>query len=129
MIVDRARQFDRRIAIVDDEGEHTYSELLDASTHVAAGLLQRRDDLDGARVCFHIPPGFKHTAVQWGIWRAGGIAVPLALSHPLPELEYTTADADPEIIIAQGAGEQACRAIAAQRGCRFALASEMIVSW
>ncbi len=35
-----------------------------------------------------IPPGFDHVAVQWGIWRAGGIAVPLAISHPPPELEY-----------------------------------------
>src|SRR6185436_14611702 len=100
MIFDRAREFGDRVAIVDAEGEHTYSELLDASVHVAAGLLQGRDDLNGARVCFHIPPSFAHVAVQWGIWRAGGIAVPLALSHPKPELEYTIDDADPETIVA-----------------------------
>src|SRR5215212_9772300 len=115
-IVDRASDRLERIAIVDDEGEHSYAELLEASGRVAAGLLQGRDDLDGARVCFHIPAGFAHVAVQWGIWRAGGIAVPLALSHPVPELEYTIGDADPEIIIAMGPGEEACRAIAARRG-------------
>jgi malonyl-CoA/methylmalonyl-CoA synthetase len=128
-IVDRALEFRERIAIVDAEGEHTYGELLDSSAKVAAGLLQSRDDLEGARVCFHIPAGFTYVAVQWGIWRAGGIAVPLALSHPVPELEYTIGDADPEVIIATGAGEEACRAIAERRKIRFVDGTELVVSW
>jgi malonyl-CoA/methylmalonyl-CoA synthetase len=128
-IVDRARNFLDRVAIVDADGEHMYRELLDASAHVAAGLLQGRDDLNGARVCFHVPPSFAHVAVQWGIWRAGGIAVPLAMSHPRPELEYTIGDADPETIVALGAGETVCQEIAGQRGNRFLIASELIVSW
>src|SRR4051812_18942062 len=129
MIPDRAAAFGSRIAIVDAEGEHTYRELLEASAHVAAGLLEQRDDLDGARVCFHVPPGFAHIAVQWGIWRAGGIAVPLALSHPLPELEYTVSDSDPETIIALGPGEEPCRAIADKSGRRFQVASGLVISW
>src|SRR5215217_1891847 len=114
-IVDRASENLHRIAIVDAEGEHTYAELLDASAKVASGLLRGRDDLSDARVCFHMPPGFKYVAVQWGIWRAGGIAVPLALSHPVPELEYAVNDADPEAVIATGDGEQVCRSIAERR--------------
>ena len=129
MIFDRAREFANRVAVVDAEGEHTYGELLDASVHVAAELLHGRDDLNGARVCFHVPPSFAHVAVQWGIWRAGGIAVPLALSHPKPELEYTIGDADPETLIALGAGEEACRAIAEARGSRFIVATDAVVSW
>ena len=128
-IVDRASSFLDRIAIVDTEGEHTYAELLDASAKVAAGLLQGRDDLQGARVCYHVPPGFVHVAVQWGIWRAGGIAVPLALSHPVPELEYTVNDADPETIIAIGPGEATCRSIAEKRKKRFVHGSEIVISW
>ena len=128
-IVDRASEFLHRIAIVDAEGEHTYAELLDASAKVASGLLQGRDDLNDARVCFQVPPGFTYVAVQWGIWRAGGIAVPLALSHPMPELEYAVKDADPEVIIASGAGEDLCRAVAERRNKRFVDGSEMLVSW
>src|SRR5690349_14997107 len=128
-IVDRASEFVDRIAIVDAEGEHTYGELLGASAKVAAGLLQARDDLDGARVCFHIPPGFNHVAVQWGIWRAGGIAVPLALSHPRAELEYTVTDAEPLVIIAMGPGEELCRSIAERRKTRFVDGSELVISW
>ena len=128
-IVDRASRHLDRIAIVDAEGEHTYKELLEASGRVAAGLLEWRDDLNEARVCFHIPPGFVHIAVLWGIWRAGAIAVPLAMSHPVPELEYTVADADPEVIVAAGPGLEACRAIAERRGDRFIDASELVVAW
>ena len=128
-IVDRATSFLSGVAVVDADGEHGYAELLDASARVAAGLLEGRDDLNGARVCFHIPPGFMHVAVQWGIWRAGGIAVPLALSHPAPELEYTVGDADPKVIIASGAGETICREITARRGIRFVDGAESVVAW
>ena len=38
-------------------------------------------------------------AIQWGIWRAGGIAVPLAVSHPPPELEYTIRDSDASVVV------------------------------
>jgi len=38
-------------------------------------------------------------AIQWGIWRAGGIAVPLAVSHPPAELEYVIRDADAETVV------------------------------
>src|SRR5207253_8555993 len=57
-------------------------------------------DLREARVAFLVTPGFHHVATQWGIWRAGGVAVPLATSHPRPELEYVIQDADVEILVA-----------------------------
>jgi malonyl-CoA/methylmalonyl-CoA synthetase len=50
------------------------------------------DDLGQAGVAFLIPPGFHWVATQWGAWRAGGVAVPLAVSHPPPELEYAITD-------------------------------------
>src|SRR3954469_17603097 len=103
-IVARATAFKERNAIRAGEETFTYKALLDASACVAAHLLGGSEDLNEARVCFHIPPGFAHVAVQWGILRAGGIAVPLAMSHPLPELEYTVRDADPTVIVAAAAG-------------------------
>ena len=70
-------------------------------------------------MAFHLPPGFSHVAVLWGIWRAGGVAVPLALSHPPPELEYVIRDAETAILVAEGERTGACRALAAQIGARF----------
>src|SRR5256885_13269922 len=45
-------------------------------TTLFRSLLAGRDDLAEARVAFLAPPGFHHVAIQWGIWRASGIAIP-----------------------------------------------------
>ena len=76
--------------------------MLDASARVAACLLAGRDDLAEARVAFLAPPGFHYVAIQWGIWRAGGIAIPLAVSHPPAELEYVIRDAEAETVVVHG---------------------------
>ena len=99
----RAAAHGDRLALIDDHRRATYRELLDAADRIAAGLLAgaaagpgTTDDnqagLDGARVALLLPPGFNFVAAQWGIWRAGGIAVPLALSHPANELAYVLDD-------------------------------------
>ena len=101
----RASMHAERTAVVDEEGTFTYRDLLDASGRVAGALSAPHGrSLDGARVAILIPPGFRFIAAQWGIWRAGGVAVPLALSHPPAELAYVhddcgveTAIVDPEL--------------------------------
>ncbi len=98
-LVARARAHADRTAIAAADGMFTYRELLDASAGVATCLLAGRADLAEARVAFLAPAGFRHVATQWGIWRAGGVAVPLAVSHPPPELEYVIRDAEAEIVV------------------------------
>jgi len=98
-IVGRARRHGTRTAAVATEGTFTYEDLLRASERVARTLLGDRDDLDEDRVAFLVPPGFQYVAVQWGIWRAGGIAVPMAVSHPPRELAYVLEDADPVAVV------------------------------
>ena len=100
MLVARARGHAERTAITAAEGTFSYRDLLDASARVAACLLGPRDDLREARVAFLASPGFHYVATQWGIWRAGGVAVPLATSHPPPELEYAIRDADAGVVVA-----------------------------
>jgi malonyl-CoA/methylmalonyl-CoA synthetase len=94
-LIARSALHPERLAIVAPEGRFTYGELLDASAAVARGLLEGREDLAQGRVAYLVPPGFQNAAVQWGIWRAGGMAVPLAVSHPKEELRYVLEDADP----------------------------------
>ena len=100
MLVARASGCSERTAISAAEGSFSYRDLLDASARVAACLLGPRDDLREARVAFLASPGFPYVATQWGIWRAGGVAVPLATSHPPPELEYVIRDADAAVVLA-----------------------------
>jgi malonyl-CoA/methylmalonyl-CoA synthetase len=107
-----------RTALVADRA-YTYGELLDASAAAASRLLGGEADLDGQRVAFLVAPGFAHVAVQWGIWRAGGIAVPLAMSHPTPELEYTIRDADASIVVAEPALAERVRPIVERLGLHF----------
>ena len=57
-------------------------------------------DLTGDRVAYLVPPGRMHVAVQLGTWLCGGIAVPLAVSHPVRELEYVLHDARPRVVVA-----------------------------
>ena len=83
-----AQRHGDRTAVVDSQGAFTYRDLLDASSRVAAALLAGQEDLHEDRVAFLVTPGFQWVAVQWGIWRAGGVAVPLPLNSTKPELEY-----------------------------------------
>jgi malonyl-CoA/methylmalonyl-CoA synthetase len=98
-IVARAQLHGGRTAIVDADGAHTYEKLNAASLGVARQLLSGKADLDETRVAFLVPPGFAHVAVQWGIWRAGGLAVPLPMASPAPDLEYLIRDSDSAIVV------------------------------
>jgi malonyl-CoA/methylmalonyl-CoA synthetase len=122
----RAEAHRKRTAIVASEGVFTYRQLLEASAKVAARLLDGAGDLREQRVAYLIPSGFEHVAIQWGIWRAGGMAVPLCVSHPRPEIEYAIADAEASILIAHPDFETLLRPIAAARGLRFLLAAQVL---
>jgi malonyl-CoA/methylmalonyl-CoA synthetase len=91
-LIAQAQRQDGRTAIIDSQGSFTYSELLEASSRVAAALLADKEDLREERVALMVTPGFPWVAVLWGIWRAGGIAVPLPLKSAKSELEFFLSD-------------------------------------
>jgi malonyl-CoA/methylmalonyl-CoA synthetase len=95
------RVYGSRTAVVDAQGSHTHDEWNGAASRVASALLRGRADLAEARIAFLVEPGARWVAVQWGIWRAGGIAVPLALSHPPPELAYVLDDASVDAVVSE----------------------------
>ena len=99
-LIQRADRYPDRLAIIAPEGRFTYADLVTASASVAGHLLAGREDLGGERVCLLTPPGWDYVAATWGIWRAGGMAVPLAVSHPPPELAYVLDDAQPGAVVA-----------------------------
>ncbi|MDX2097874.1 MAG: acyl-CoA synthetase [Leptolyngbyaceae cyanobacterium bins.59] len=123
-LIARAQTHLDQVAIIAPEGRFTYRSLLQASGQVATGLLQEQPDLQEQRVAFLVPSGFRYVATQWGIWRAGGIAVPLCVSHPRPELEYVIADSGATIVVADPRFEPLLRPIAEERGLRFLLTTD-----
>ena len=108
-----------RPAIVADGKVFTFRDLDVASRVVASRVLAGRDDLSEARVALLIVPGFEYVATLLGIWRAGGIAVPLAISHPAPELDYVIRDADAAIVIASAEFVETLAPLAQRTGARF----------
>lgn len=123
-IIKRAESFSGRRAVVSAEGAFTYGDLLSASECAASALLNGGDDLNGARVVFLAPGGFHHLAVQWGIWRSGGIAVPLALSETEREVRYKIEDSEPDVLIAHPDYADTLRPLAQERRIRFMTTEE-----
>jgi malonyl-CoA/methylmalonyl-CoA synthetase len=120
-IVAHASAHGRSVAIRDWKGVYTYGQLEGASATVAARLLEDRRDFGEGRVAFLVTPGFECVAVQWGIWRAGGIAVPLPMSHPAAELEYLIRDSEASVVIADTDNASRAESLAKSCGARFSL--------
>jgi malonyl-CoA/methylmalonyl-CoA synthetase len=95
----QAFQTPTKTAIVDQSGSISYGALTAAAKKIALHLLEEKEDLNEARVAFMVSPGMHYVAAQWGIWMAGGIAVPLCITYPLPSLEYVLEDTQAAILL------------------------------
>lgn len=101
-LFDRAKSFGERKAISSNNQDYTYGQLIASSNAVASNLLVNSSDLNEGRITFLVPPSFEYTAIQWGIWKAGGIAVPLCVLHPLPSIQYVLEDTQAKMVIVHG---------------------------
>lgn len=79
-------------AVISQGIVYSYEHLQAAAENLALTLLHGQTDLNEAPVAYLIAPGFDYVRAQWGIWLAGGIAVPLCTTHPLPAIQYTLED-------------------------------------
>ena len=105
---------------------YSYEMLVDASARVASALLGGEDDLREARIAFLIPGSFEYVAVQWGVWRGGGIAVPLSVSAKEPELEHVLADAEIKVALVTQALRHRLEGLARRLGFELLLADEVL---
>ncbi|MCU0568296.1 MAG: acyl-CoA synthetase [Oculatellaceae cyanobacterium Prado106] len=129
-LIQRAEAFLDSVAIADPQGTYRYRQLLQDSAQIAAALLQQANtaDLQEQRIAFLLPSGYPYVAIQWGIWRAGGLAVPLCTTHPRPELEYAITHADSSMIIAHPEFEDLLRPIATLHDLPLILISDLLAS-
>lgn len=86
-------------AIIHDGVIYKYEQLLTTTQEFSGILLNASSDLNEARVAFMVQPGFYYVATLWAIWLAGGVAVPLCVTHPLPSLEYVLDDTQASILV------------------------------
>jgi malonyl-CoA/methylmalonyl-CoA synthetase len=126
-LIEASKRHRGRTAIATPEGDFTYDRLLDASSRAASILLGGQKDLDGQRVAFLTPRNFDYPAVQWGIWRAGGIAVPLCELHPPAELHYTISDSGASVVVSHPDFAEILGPIAKRLNLRF-LSTEQLLT-
>jgi len=97
--INAAKHHSNKIAIISGGNSYTYQTLIDEATSFAKILLADSEDLNQERVAFMVDPGFDYVKVQWAIWLAGGVAVPLCLSHPIPSLQYVIEDTAATVLV------------------------------
>lgn len=126
-IIHRANAHFDRTAVIEGSHRYTYAELLRAAQGVAAHLVARHGGrgLAEARVAFQLAPGFNYIAVQWGIWWAGGISVPLPQSHPAAELEYFIRDAEAAFVIGDEDNAATLAVLARDCGVAFVASTDV----
>ncbi len=97
--IEQARQHEDATAIVAEGAAFTYRQLVKAADVVTHVLLAGRTDLAEARVSFMATSGFDYVSILWGIWQAGGIAVPLGIGHPMPIIRHMIEDSETSILV------------------------------
>ena len=116
-----------KIAVRAEGQSWTYVELHRQADFLASEILNHFENLPGivrsgtsgleeARICFRVRPGFEFVATLLAIWKSGGVAVPLCLSHPLPELKYVVEDTKAVFLITDEANLLIMEEVSAQTG-------------
>ena len=77
-----------KVALVEGENKHTYSEVNDRINLFSSGILGAKEDLNEERIAFFLPASLDYVTTMHGVWRAGGIAVPLNVASAVSELDH-----------------------------------------
>jgi malonyl-CoA/methylmalonyl-CoA synthetase len=118
-IFENAKKQLNKVSIISNKNSYSYNDIVIASQKFAALLLDGTTDLNEARVAFMVNPGFDFVRVQWGIWQAGGVIVPMCLTHPLPSLQYVIEDTGTTIIVVSPEYELSLSDLAKEKNIRL----------
>ena len=111
-IFKNAEQHAERVALRDETGSYTYKDIVKASNKTASALIGDDSDLKEKRIGFLIPPSFEYVSILWGIWKAGGIGIPLSLSATESELIHYLNDSKISLLISDKEGSEKLRKLA-----------------
>lgn len=111
-IFKNAEQYAEHVALRDKTGSYTYKDIVKASNKIASALIGNDSDLKEQRIGFLIPPSFEYVSILWGIWKAGGIGIPLSLSATESELMHYLEDSKSSLLISDKEGSEKLRKLA-----------------
>ncbi|KAK8595004.1 hypothetical protein V6N13_015913 [Hibiscus sabdariffa] len=121
-----------RIAIRADQKSYTYTQLLSSACNISR-LLSGTDNeinnkgasghgnLGGARIGIVAKPSAEFVAGVLGTWLGGGVAVPLALSHPEAELLHVMNDSDISFVLSTEDYSESMQSVATRCAAQFSL--------
>jgi len=89
-----------RIAVQAGHASLTYGQFEAAAHNWAFALLEQGLAKPGQRIALLLPPGPIWAVGMRAVWLTGAAAVPLCLSHPLPEWEHVLEDAQCTLLLA-----------------------------
>lgn len=98
-LIKNAQQYSDKIAIIDEKSSFSYQQLIQDSQKTASFLIQKNPNLLDKCIAFLAVPNYHYSVIQWGIWQAGGIAVPISPHHPLAEVEYILQDSQADFLL------------------------------
>ena len=125
-LINNAPQYFSNTAIISNGQPYSYHELWTASRYFAHLLLDNQKDLSETRVAFMVTPSFDYVAVQWSIWQAGGVGIPLCTTHPLASLQYVIEDTAAEIIVVSPQYEMLLKPLSNEKGIRLIVLEDEI---
>ncbi len=102
-----------KTALVEGDQQYSYGEVNSRIDRFATGLLNGKADLEEERIAFFIPASLDYVTVMHGVWRAGGIAVPLNVASAVAELDHYLTCASVTRMIANGKYQESLRELCA----------------
>ena len=103
-----------KIALTEGDDSFSYADVNQRINKFATGLLNGSDDLNEERIAFFIHASVDYVTTMHGIWRAGGIAIPLNVASAVAELEHYLSCASVTRMIANGKYQESLTDLCAQ---------------
>ena len=113
------------IALIDGDLHYTYGDLAQRIDRLAGGLLAGASDLEEARVAFLIPASVDYVTALHGVWRAGGIAIPLNVAATEPEWEHCLTSAGVTRLLTTEANRESIEGLCDRLSIPLALVDEV----
>ncbi|MEX2469885.1 MAG: acyl-CoA synthetase, partial [Pseudohongiellaceae bacterium] len=120
------RDDNARTALVDGDESFSYGEVNQRISRFATGLLDGKSDLEEERIAFFFPACLDYVTVMHGVWRAGGIAVPLNVASAVAELDHYLTSANVKRLIAGEEYHDSLRALCDELDIRLLAVSDVI---
>jgi malonyl-CoA/methylmalonyl-CoA synthetase len=113
-------------ALVEGDKNYSYTDLNRRIRRMATGLLGGKSDLEEERIAFLMPASLDYVTMLFGVWHAGGIAVPLNVSSAVPELEHALTCAGVTRLVANPKNQDKLRELCLQLNIELKTVEEIL---